>query len=142
MEFKIGDRVKVKKYDSLPEEIKNKGLGKSAGKEGEIVDIMYSNVKDCFIYRIRFDGCAMHSQTDFLDGTFDIVPDKDKPTYEYGFEFLDNLVVARLYEIIGETKTEICKGHGHIFHDGVLGVAQASAYALKKILESLGGFVK
>lgn len=142
MEFKIGDRVKVKEYDDLPEELKNKGLGKSAGKEGEIIDIMYSNVKDCFIYRIRFDGRAMHSQTDFLDGTFDIVPDKDKPTYEYGFEFLENLVVARLYEITGETKTEICKGHGHIFHDGVLGVAQASAYALKKILESLGGFVK
>lgn len=140
MAFKIGDRVKVREYDNLPEEIKHKGLGKSAGKEGEIVDIMYSNVKECYVYRIHFDGKASHSQTDFPDASFDLIPEKDKPTYKYEFEYLENLVVARLYEVIGETKTEIAKGHGHIFHDGVLGIAQASAYALKKILEKLGGF--
>ena len=36
-------------------------------------------------------------------------------TYRYEFEYLENLVVARLYEIDeDDNETEIGRGHGHI----------------------------
>lgn len=138
MEFKIGDRVMVRPYNHLPESIKNKGLGKSAGKKGEIIDIMYSNAKDCYVYRIHFDDCERPSKTDFPEAAlYILLPTKTEYTYE--FEYLENLAVARLYEIKGDEKTEIGKGHGHIFHDGLFGIAQAASYALKRIASDLNG---
>jgi hypothetical protein len=139
MEFYIGDKVRVRPFEQMPEVIKHRGLGKSAGKEGEIVDIMYSNAKSCYVYKIRFEDCERPSHTEFPEGTFDLLSDLETPTYTYEFEYLENLVVARLYEVTGDSKVEISKGHGHIFHDGVLGVAQAASYALKRIYLKLGG---
>ena len=139
MEFNISDRVRVRQYEDLPEEIKNIGLGKHAGKDGEIVDVMYSNAKDCYVYRIQFDGCDTHSRTDFVEGSFDLISELEKATYTYEFEFAENLVIARFYEIKGDSKKMIARGHGHIFHDGALGIAQAGSYALKKIYKLLEG---
>lgn len=139
MEFYIGDKVRVRPFEKISEEIRSRGLGKSAGKEGEIVDVMYSNAKGCNVYKIHFDGDASCSRTDFPEGSFDLVSDLEAPTYTYEFEYLENLVVARLYEVTEDSKTEIAKGHGHIFHDGVLGIAQAASYAVKKIYYKLDG---
>ena len=139
MAFNIMDRVRVKQYDELPEEVKNRGLGKHAGKDGEIVDILWSNAKDCYVYRIKFDGCTTPSKTDFVEGTFNLIADLEKATYTYEFEFAENLVVARLYEVKDDSKRMIARGHGHIFHDGALGIAQASSYALKRIYRFLAG---
>lgn len=139
MEFNIGDRVRVRKYEDIPEELRNRGLGKSAGRDGEIVVILWSNAKDTYVYRIHFDECDTPSRTDFVEGTFDLVSELDKPTYTYEFEFLENLVIARLYEVVGDQKYEVARGHGHIFHDGIIGIAQAASYALKKIYEELNG---
>lgn len=137
MEFNIGDKVRVRPFEKIPEEIRSRGLGKSAGREGEIVDVMYSNAKECNVYKIHFDGDTHISRTDFPEGSFDLVSDLAQATYTYEFEYLENLVVARLYEVTETSKTEIAKGHGHIFHDGVIGIAQAASYALKKIYRKL-----
>lgn len=139
MEFYIGDKVRVRPFDKIPEDIRSRGFGKSAGKEGEIVDIMYSNAKGCNVYKIHFDGEASCSRTEFPEASFDLISDLEAPTYTYEFEYLENLVVARLYEVTEDSKTEIAKGHGHIFHDGVLGIAQAASYALKKIYYKFEG---
>lgn len=139
MEFNIGDRVRVRRYNDIPDSIKNKGIGKSAGKDGEIVDVMYSNAKDGFVYRILFDENTRPSHTDFPEGSFDLISDLEQTAYTYEFEFLDNVVVARLYEIKGDEKTEIGLSHGHIFHRGAFGVAQAASYALKRIASDLNG---
>ena len=133
MEFNIGERVVVRQYEDLPEEIKNKGLGKNAGKAGEVVDVMYSNARDCYLYKIRFDGCDVPSRTDFPSGALYILTEEAQPEYKYEFEFLENLVTARLYEVTEDSKTEIARGHGHIIHEGVLGIAQAASYAVKRI---------
>jgi hypothetical protein len=139
MEFNIGDRVRVRQYDDIPEELRNRGLGKSAGNDGEIVDILRSNAKDTYVYRIHFDECDTPSRTDFVEGTFDLISELEKAQYDYEFEYLENLVVARLYEIKDDSKKLIARGHGHIFHDGVYGIAQAASYALKKIYRFLEG---
>lgn len=137
MKFNIGDRVRIRRYTDIPEEIRHKGFAKNIGKDGEIVDIVYSNAQDCYMYRIHFDGYAQRSHTDFPEGSFDLIPELSEATYAYEFEFLNNTVVARLYEIRGDEKTEIGLGHGHIFHHGAFGVAQAASYALKRIAADL-----
>lgn len=139
MEFYIGDKVRVRPFDKIPEDIRNRGLGKSAGKEGEIVDIMNSVAKNRAVYKIHFDGDASCSRTEFTEEMLDLVSDLEAPKYTYEFEYLENLVVARLYEVTEDSKTKVAKGHGHIFHDGVLGIAQAASYALKKIYLKLEG---
>ena len=137
MEFKIGEKVRVKRYEDIPAESRHKGLGKHSLHEGEVVDILWSNQKDCNVYRIHFDGYDKVSNAFFECDALEHVPNKDRTTYTYEFEFLENLVVARFYEIKGDEKSEIAKGHGHIFHDGINGIAQASSYALKKIYEHI-----
>lgn len=139
MKFNIGDKVRVRQYEDLSEEIKNRGLGKHAGKDGTVVDVLWSGAKDCYVYRIKFDGFALPSKTDFPEGSFDLISELEQPTYSYEFEYAENLVIARLYETKGDSRKMIARGHGHIFHDGALGIAQASSYALKKIYKFLEG---
>lgn len=136
MEFNIGERVKIKSYWDIPEEARNKGIAKVTNTEGEIVDKLYSEAKGCTVYRIHLDGYDRPSKCDFVEGSFDLVGGGE---YFYEFEYLENLVVARLYEIKDGEKVEIAKGHGHIFHDGAYGIAQAASYALKRICEDLNG---
>lgn len=136
MEFKIGDRVKVRPYEEIPEDIRNKGLGKHAGKEGEIVDVLRSGARDCNVYRILFDGSDSPSRTDFIESTFDIIVE-EQVTYSFEFDFAENLVSARFYETKGDHRKMVARGHGHIFHDGSLGIAQAASYALKRIYQNL-----
>lgn len=139
MRFSIGDIVRVRPYDKLPENVKSRGLARLAGKDGVIVDVMYSNAKGCDVYKLHLDGYDRPSNAEFPEGSFDLLTELETPTYTYEFEFLENLVVARLYEVTETTKTEVAKGHGHIFHEGVLGIAQAASYAMKKLYMKIEG---
>ena len=141
MEFNIGERVRIRRYEDMPDSVKHKGIAKNAGNDGEIVDKLWSAARDCMLYRIQFDGFDRVSKTDFPEGTFDRISDlKARKTYTYEFEFLENVTVARLYEVDGDgNKTEIAKGHGHMIHDGAKGIAQSASYALKRIYQYLDG---
>ena len=133
MEFNIGDRVRVKKYEDLPEQMRSRGFARLCGCDGEIVDKLWSGAKGCTIYRILFDGSDRPSSIDFLTKSVDLISELDKKTYFYEFDYLDNVVVARFYEVEDDQKVEIARGHGHIIHEGAKGIAQAASYALKKI---------
>lgn len=137
MDYKIGDRVRVKLYENLTGEMKNKGVARIAGKCGEVVDKLWSESNGCVFYKLKLDDYSTPSRANFLEDSIELVPEQEEPTYTYEFEMLENLVVARLYEVTEGGKTEIAKGHGHIFHDGVYGIAQASSYALKRIMQAL-----
>lgn len=119
--FKIGDRVLVTPNDEA----------------GIIADIMFSTKHKCNIYEICFenDGCY---------GTFiadDLKP--APPAKEYSMEvridIAQNVVIVTLFESVGEMKKPLRRGHGHILHDGELGIAQAASYACRRLYESLGG---
>lgn len=141
MEFNIGERVRIRRYEDIPSSQQNKGIAKNSGNEGEIIDKLWSAAKDQMVYRIHFDGMARPSNTIFPEGTFDRLSDLEaKKTYTYEFEFLDKVTVARLYEVDADgNKTEIAKGHGHLIHDGAKGIAQSASYALKRIYQYLDG---
>ena len=134
--FAIGDRVRVRNYNDIPEEYQSRGLARLGGELGTIEDVFYSEANQCDLYSIQFDNFENSMKLyrgEHLEAVDETV------TYDFEFEILENLVVARLYEITEDTKTEIGKGHGHIFHDGAVGIAQASSYALKRLYYKMAG---
>ena len=137
MEFNIGDRVRVKNYDDLPEHMKTSARARLCGKCGEIIDKLWSGASESTIYKIHFDNKPMPSSINFTGTEFDLVPNIDKNEYGYEFDFLDRVVVAILYKYEDDIKTEVARGHGHIIHEGVAGIAQAASYATKKIWQHL-----
>jgi hypothetical protein len=134
MEFTIGTNVKIKEYDELPEAVKNKSVGRLAGHKAEIVDKVFSEAKGEDYYLLKVEGRKSVSTVCFTEDAFDEIKE-EMPTYRYEFEYLPNVVVARLYE--GDVL--VARGHGHIIHEGAIGIAQASSYALKRIYEDLNG---
>ncbi len=117
MEFQIGDKV---------------GFVYASGT-GVVKDKLRS-VKGNNVYLVTlYDGSERFFPEDELKFIEKAV------SYTYEIEHLDNVIVARLYEVKDDIKTEIAIGHGHIMHDGVLGVAQAASFALKRIYMNLGG---
>lgn len=120
-ELQIGDRV-----------------GFSNGnKKGVITDALYSNAKDKFIYQVHWNGEGMPSQSQYDAEDLFLIDDKE---YRFEVTCLDNVVVAVLYERVGnDDEKEVTRGHGHIIHSGVVGFAQAASYALKKILLEVNG---
>lgn len=137
MEFKIGDRVQIKEYKNLPIKYQVNGYHKMAGKPGVVLDALYSEAAGEWLYIIDFDDFSKSSKL-WLGELLELEP-QEVITYCHEFEYLDNVVVARFYEIKNEIKTEIARGHGHIIHEGALGIAQASSYALKRVYSKLNG---
>lgn len=138
MEFMIGDRVRVKEYNDIPETHRAKALGRMCGEVGTIINKFYSEVDGSYAYKVQFDNYPRPSAK--MWGEEHLALYVECPTeYLYEFDNLENMVVARLYEVTEDTKTEIARGHGHIMHEGALGIAQASSYALKKIYEKMNG---
>lgn len=136
--FNIGDRVRVRPYAELPEDVKNKATATLCGKEGEIVDIVFSNAKHRLFYTVHLDGYDKPSHKLFSEDSIDLAPKVVEPTYRHEFDYLENVVVARFIEIDTDgNETEIGRAHGHIIHPGAYGIAQAASYALKQIWFSL-----
>jgi hypothetical protein len=136
--YNIGDRVIIKAYEDISTESRTKGMARLCGKKGTITDKLYSECFDGFVYTIKFDDFEVPSKKRWTGDCF-TRHTEPTTTYHYEFEYLENVVVAKFYEVKGETKTEIERGHGHIIHEGAKGIAQASAYALKKIFEKMNG---
>jgi hypothetical protein len=137
--FNIGDRVRVRAYEDLPEEMKTKGISRITGEYGEIIDMLHSSAKGCTIYKIQLDNYSVPSRVEFIEGSFDLISDLEQVTYTFEFDYAENLVAARMYELKNDSKKLIARGHGHIFHEGALGIAQAASYALKKLYQHLEG---
>ena len=131
MEFHIGDRVRHKTYEELPDKIKTEGKGKMGNKVGTIVDRLFSESEGDFLYAVKFDD---YNESRKLYSQHHLAL-YSEATYCLEFDYLDNVVVARFYEVRDDVKKEIGRGHGHIIHEGAYGIAQAASYALKKIYD-------
>lgn len=136
MEFKIGDRVQVREYANIVESHRSKAIARMHGKVGTVTDKLYNETHGDFVYRVKFDEYDKVSNKLWVACELYILVEIP-PEYKFEFDYLDNVVVAVLYEVIGDTKTEIERGHGHIIHEGALGIAQAGSYALKKLYEKM-----
>ena len=67
MDFEIQDKVRVVSYEELPLELRNKAIAKACGKEGEIVDRLYSEAEGGYIYRVRLEGSRSVSTINFTE---------------------------------------------------------------------------
>lgn len=115
--------------------IGNRVRQKSCTKEGVVKDVIIALSDNRVCYTILFDGDLLN--TTLKEEAVELAP--PTATYNFEYEYLDNVVVARFYEYKGEEKTELAKGHGHILHDGILGIAQAASYASKRCYDKLAG---
>lgn len=99
-----------------------------------VFDKLYSEANECYYYTVkRADG--LPTKLTFYRAER-LMPYVSKPTYNVTLTLAENLVIARLYETIGDAEPkEMATGHGHIFHDGVVGYTQAVSYATKKLYE-------
>ena len=126
IEFNIGDRVFADRY----------------GKYGVIEDKLYSNKLDDWMYTVKFDDSSIPFIKPLLGSDIGLV--QDGKEYRYEVFQAENVMVAVMYEIDGDTEREIKRYHGRIMHDGIIGIAQAASYAMKKIYISMndGKFVE
>ena len=115
--FKIGDRVETNWI----------GIGK-------VTDVMYSAHKDQYSYEVtNFEnGSDMFSEEELK-----LVPAKKEYSMTINIDIAHNLVIATLLEETKDGKIVVAKGHGHLIHEGEVGVAQAASYACKRLFESL-----
>lgn len=115
--FNIGDEVRVIKTN----------------ESGVITDRMYSEANSHFVYIIKphDGGRSIVRKEDDIDAF------RIQPEYKVETEIADNVVIGIIYETRNGISTEVCRGHGHIIHEGAEGVAQACAYAYKKAFGSI-----
>ena len=115
-EFNIGDRVYVDMY----------------GKTAVIDDRMYSDKLCDWKYIVKFDDSNVPYVKPLQGKDLEPIADDKKYRFEV-FQADNNVMVAVMYEIDGDTEREIKRYHGHIMHEGLVGITQAASYAMKKI---------
>lgn len=117
--FKIGDMVETNWI----------GIGK-------VTDVMYSSHKDQYTYEVTNDQTAAEL---FGEDELQPVPEKKEYSMTIQIDIANNVLIASLFEKVGDDLVTLAKGHGHLIHEGELGIAQAASYACKRLYESLGG---
>ena len=110
--FNIGDEVRVP----------------YTNESGVITDRMYSEAKSQFLFVIKPHGGGRS----FVRKEDDIEPFHKPIEYRIKTEIADNVVIGVICEVRDGNEIEICRGHGHIIHEGAEGIAQACSYAYKK----------
>ncbi len=120
--FKIGDLVKILPNDEI----------------GIIADIMFS-----YKYKENVYEICSEDESDLFLGKFvasDLAPAPKQRDFsmDIKIDIAQNVVIATLYEDCGERiKKPLRRCHGHIIHDGELGIAQAASYACRRLYESI-----
>lgn len=150
MEYNIGNKVIVNEQPTNLLDRKNGDLTcwtqrkqDTIGKAGIITDKMFSEEINLFVYRIRFEGQYRTASSFYTaDEISHYVeqkpqPHKNESDWVVETEVLSNVCVARIYRMEDGEKKEISRGHGHIIHEGDLGIVQAFSYAFKKAYEKI-----
>ncbi len=117
MSFNIGSKIRV-----------------IATKEnGTVTDRMFSEARGGYMYVVKPEdgGRSIMRREDELE--------EHRMQKEYSIEtaIADGVVIIVIYEMDGGQKIEVCRGHGHIIHEGAEGIAQACSYASRKALEAI-----
>lgn len=120
--FKIGDKV------ACPD----KGIDYA-----EVVDVIHSMASEKTFYLLNANGKVVDRRVKFTDENLVAVKD-ESVSYDFHIETADTVVIVSMFECCeGKPDKFICRGHGHIIHDGALGIAQAASWALRKIYQKI-----
>ena len=108
------------------------------GEVGTIIDRMYSEVEKEYYYSVKLDSRGEDEGGQlYLADEIEIV--EDKVEYNVETEILPNVCVIKVFKTVDGKKEEVSRGHGHIIHEGDLGVLQALSYGFKKAYEKING---
>ena len=116
--FKIGDRVDTNWFGA-----------------GKVIDVMYSAHKDEYAYEVENDDKASAL---FGEEELKPVPNKDY-SMQIKIDIANNVLIATLYESTGGVQKPVAKGHGHLIHEGEIGIAQAASYACNRLWKRVAG---
>lgn len=109
----------------------------SAGVKAVITDKMYSDKKKAYYYGISYDDMCEDDE-DIVYHEADLYPyEEEKTDYSVDIAIDDGVVVCNIYEVTGDTKKHVCRGHAHILHNGIIGIAQAVSYASRRAFMSV-----
>lgn len=108
----------------------------TAGVKAVITDKMYSEKKDVYYYGIMYDG--MGEDEDIVYHETDLFPyEEERIDYSVDIAVDEGVVVCNIYEVNGDTKKLAARGHAHILHNGVVGIAQAVSYSARRAFMSI-----
>jgi hypothetical protein len=108
------------------------------GFEAEVIDRLYSEAKQAYTYKLLLTGAKTIPTRLLPAEVLEPIVEKPLRSYVHEIDYLEDVVVAKFYEVDENgNKTEIARGHGHIIHEGALGIAQAAGYALKRIRDKV-----
>jgi hypothetical protein len=118
MEYNINDRV----------------IEVATGESGVITDKMFSQAKECYIYAVKPDdnNCRVHMRREE-----ELEPLRTPKEYRVVTDIAEGVVIVVIYEIENGQEYEVCRGHGHIIHEGAEGIAQALSYASKRAFSDI-----
>lgn len=106
------------------------------GEVGTIIDRMYSEREQGYYYSVKLDN---RDEDDggqlYLADEIQVV--EDKVEYSVETEILSNVCVVKVSKTKDGVTREVSRGHGHIIHEGDLGVLQALSYGFKKAYEKI-----
>ena len=140
MEFKIGDRVTTKSFENVSEITRNPAMARVASKPGTAIDRLFSEAKGGYIYKVHIDGYAKASSVCWTAEDLELIP--EKVSYRFDIDITDtvhNVVIVRMLKKVGDLEMQVGMGHGHVIHEGDLGIAQAASYALARLYKKLEG---
>jgi hypothetical protein len=106
--FKIGDTV----------------VRKATQQEGKVIDILTTSGYG-YLYVVELESGERHygEGSEYrMSGTSE---------YHVEVDHADNVIIVRLLDANGN---EVARGHGHIIHEGAIGIAQAVSYASRRVL--------
>jgi hypothetical protein len=112
--FKIGDNVKDR-----------------TGTLGKVVDVLFSAAQGDYVYKLKPEtGARIFTRA---EDSLEFV--KAEPEYNISVAIADNVVIFVMTDAYDDT--EICRGHGHVIHEGAVGIMQAAFYAAQIAFEKI-----
>ena len=108
----------------------------AAGVKALITDKMYSEKKGAFYYGIMYENST--EDEDIVYHETDLFPyDEEKTDYAVDIAIDEGVVVCNIYEVTGDHKKHVARGHAHILHNGLIGIAQAVSYSSRRAFMSV-----
>lgn len=136
MAYQIGEFVRVKDKQELAEEdnrVFNTRTARRSGESGVIVDRLYSEANECYVYCIKFDGDTTASRCKFTEDEIEYAPTIQD--FRFSIERNGNRIYAYMYD--GEEIVE--SAYGNIAYENNIGITQAASHAMRTIYKRLKG---
>ena len=103
--------------------------------EGVVTEHLYSACTG-WVCLVKWDDASEHF---CVERDLEPAPVRKEFSMEVKIDIEENVVIATLYECTDDAKTVISKGHGHLIHEGELGIAKAASYACMRLYKKIGG---